>query len=155
MVLRDMGRSDWDNVLSYRSPPSAAERRPPDPRKYLRPVLQVLAVVALLAAWFVPRIAMMSTRTPSVATQNRAHGAQLVAALEQSRQDRGTYPARLDDLVPSYLPTVPPDRPGTSWWYKSLNGGRRFQLDCRFSGGEDWHYDLRLGVPNSGARLPP
>ncbi len=38
----------------------------------------------------------------------RRHARQVIAACERYRVERGRYPDRLQDLVPGYLPSVPP-----------------------------------------------
>jgi hypothetical protein len=41
---------------------------------------------------------------------NRQTGNTIVTALEAYKQDHGTYPEELEDLVPTYLPAIPPAR---------------------------------------------
>jgi hypothetical protein len=67
-------------------------------------------------------------RTPAIETVNRAQAMQYVAALTTHFAERGTYPTKLDDLVPNYLPAMPPVKPNTKWSYRLLNNGSAYEL---------------------------
>ena len=65
-------------------------------------------------------------------------GMRIREALDRHCTDRGTYPERLDDLVPAYLPSVPsPDVPLGHWVYIRNQGRSHFapyELEARVRG---------------------
>lgn len=48
--------------------------------------------------------------------ESKRVGAEVVAGLIAYHSDEGTYPERLDELVPQYLPEVPPPTWGLERW---------------------------------------
>jgi type II secretory pathway pseudopilin PulG len=48
--------------------------------------------------------------------ESKERGAVLVAALDSYRQEHGTYPAALDDLVPEFIAVVEPPTWGLARW---------------------------------------
>jgi hypothetical protein len=67
-------------------------------------------------------------RTPALETISKAQAAEYMAALTQHFAERGTYPPKLDDLVPSYLPALPRPTKDTKWSYRPFNNGSAYEL---------------------------
>ena len=53
-------------------------------------------------------------------------GDSIVRRLETFRRENGRYPARLEELVPEYLSSVPTPRVGRGWSYRT--DGKKFNL---------------------------
>ncbi|MDP2795421.1 MAG: hypothetical protein Q8O25_15300 [Sulfurisoma sp.] len=61
----------------------------------------------------------------------QANADRIVQAIERFHQSRGTYPARLTDLIPAYLDAVPPAKYSLtveSFTYRGLDSGRECML---------------------------
>src|SRR5687767_1827580 len=93
------------DVLEYESPAAGASGKRRG-RQRLLGWLVVLAIIGALIALLLPPPTVK--RTPAIETVNKSQAMQYMAALRQHFYERGTYPAKLDDLVPNYLPAVPP-----------------------------------------------
>ena len=126
------------DVLEYESP-AAAESIKNRVRRRLLEGLVVLAIIAVLIAILLPTLPG-GKRVPAIETANKSQAAQYMAALTRHFAERGTYPAKLDDLVPNYLPALPPVTKKTKWSYRSLSNGSAYELGWTMSR-YTWKYD--------------
>ncbi|HOX07797.1 MAG TPA: hypothetical protein PK280_15460 [Planctomycetota bacterium] len=53
----------------------------------------------------------------------------VIRALENFRHDKGAYPSSLDQLVPSYLHSIPKPLIGKAFEYSVYSGGESFSLE--------------------------
>jgi Tfp pilus assembly protein PilE len=113
-------------VIEYRSPAPADAGKERGRRRFLE-YLVVIAICAVLITLLMP--ALPRKARPAARTANVAQASQYMAALTRHFAEKGTYPAKLDDLAPQYLPALPQATRGTKWWYRTYNNGTAYQLE--------------------------
>lgn len=92
----------------------------------LRKIAIVLACLACLAALFLVRDFFPDNEG------NHDKGKQVVEALKKYKNDHGSYPATLEDLVPDYLPALPRLDGKAKWFYRFRDGG---EISLAYGGG--------------------
>lgn len=83
-------------------------------------LIVVIAILGILAAIAVPRV----TGSLNTAKEN-ANNANLQIvqeAVERYNAENGSYPSKLDDLVPDYLKSIPTLQDGKSFEYDQSSG---------------------------------
>ena len=102
-------------------------------------LVMVIVIIAVLSAIIVPNFVDYVGKSEASAT--RANLQMLRTAIQTFRsQNSGTFPANnLSDLVPTYLPKIPPDGVESSSAVVNLQNG---------TGGWFWDITNRILVPN-------
>lgn len=79
-----------------------------------------------LSVWALICVSLGSVRLDNWIARGRAES--LIAAIERFEKDNGHFPLELDELVPTYLPTIPRAKPFTlgsfgEFWYMGTPPG--------------------------------
>lgn len=110
-------------------------------------VIKSWAPSSVFARMLYPALANAAYRVAS--TQASFHLATIAVALERHLLAKGTYPERLEELVPTYLPSVPVDpltaKPPT---YQRI-GTKRFELSATTESKPESQYNSKKPKENS------
>ena len=108
-------------------------------QRYWRLLIIPLASILLLAT-----IGCGRDWTPAKIQQSKAIGNKILDAIDQYHADNGSFPERLEDLVPKYLKEVKPPTAGTrEWQYGRSDGTGWFETgepDCSLSFSRGRHH---------------
>lgn len=121
---------------------------------------RLLVLTSLLVICVIPIVMLFRLDGPA-AQQGQQRAAPLMDALERYRHDEGRYPARLELLVPTYLPTVPRAAWRYPYTYIVCSNGAAYILGFRPGGHSDltpksWNYSSEHGAWKFGSGgVPP
>ena len=79
-------------------------------------ILAAGGVLVLLVAILVFKLRDQQWSASRLA-ESRAVGQPIIEAINQHKLARGKYPESLDELVPSFLPSIPPPTAGNKAWF--------------------------------------
>lgn len=83
-------------------------------------LIVVIAILGILAAIAVPRVTVSLDKAKENA--NNANLQIVQEAVERYNAENGSYPSKLDDLVPDYLKSIPTLQDGKTFDYNQSTG---------------------------------
>jgi hypothetical protein len=110
------------------------------------------SIESMLVAFVVVAVAMTLYRSLGSLAVTKRHGDEIIQALGRYHDDRGHYPANLDELFPRYLVKAPTATWGLKKW-EYTNAGGGFTLAVREVGSDGYNHSLYAGSSFTGWSL--